>query len=121
MALLQTRVTRPSSTQWGGTSPSHKEDCRSSWIRFIHQGADTRRGATTSAACRKETAFLLSFLRKLDEMKWQMKEHDKSPEEKLSEVGNLHEKESNIMILRMIQGLGGEGNGGTDGEITRNV
>lgn len=54
-------------------------------------------------------------------MKWQMKEHDKSPEEKLSEVGNLHEKESNIMILRMIQGLGGEGNGGTDGEITRNV
>lgn len=64
---------------------------------------------------------LLSFLRKLDEMKWQMKEHDKSPEEKLSEVGNLHEKESNIMILRMIQGLGGEGNGGTDGEITRNV
>ena len=39
---------------------------------------------------------------------FQMKEQDKTPEERLSEVeiGNLFEKEFRIMIVKMIQDLG---------------
>ena len=44
------------------------------------------------------------------------------PEEQLSkvEIGNLPEKESSVMIVRMIQDLGRK-NGGTDRKDTRNV
>ena len=51
--------------------------------------------------------------RKLDKMRWQRnifqkKEHDKNPQEQLSEVeiGNLPEKEFRVMIVKMIQDLG---------------
>ena len=39
----------------------------------------------------------------------QMKENDKTPEEQLREVeiGNLSEKEFRIMVVKMIQNLGG--------------
>ena len=50
--------------------------------------------------------------RKLDKMRQQrnmsqMKEQDETPEEQLSEVeiGNLHEKEFRVMIVKMIQDL----------------
>ena len=39
---------------------------------------------------------------------FQTKEQDKSPEEQLTEVkiGNLHEKDFRVIIVRMIQDLG---------------
>ena len=45
-----------------------------------------------------------------------------NPEEKLSdmEIGNLHEKEFRVMIVKMIQELR-KTNGGMDQENTRNV
>ena len=41
---------------------------------------------------------------------YQMKEQDKTPEKQLNEmeIGNLPEKEFRIMIVKMIQDLGGK-------------
>ena len=108
---LPTRGTRPSSThQWAGTSASHPEACTSLLDSLIHQGADSGSKKNYShAACGRET----TITEIQTKVRWQrnmsqMKEQDKTPEEQLSEVeiGNLHEKEFRVIIIKASQDLG---------------
>ena len=57
----------------------------------------------------------ITKLNKMRQIMSHVKEHNKTPEEQVSEVeiGNLPEKEFRVMIVKMIQDLGKK-NGGRD-------
>ena len=69
------------------------------------QRAETRRTTTLQPEEWKLQSQKVEWQRKMS----QMKENDKTPEEQLREVeiGNLSEKEFRIMVVKMIQNLGG--------------
>ena len=68
------------------------------------QRAETRRTTTLQPEEWKLQSQKVEWQRKMS----QMKENDKTLEEQLREViGNLSEKEFRIMVVKMIQNLGG--------------
>ena len=104
-ALLSKALPTEQDPVFPTSSLSHQEAYTSH--RLLHQRVD-RRSKKNHSPTEKKTKTILISMKKQKVMS-QMKGQDKTPEKQLNEVeiGNLPEREFRIIIVKVIQDLGG--------------